>query len=172
MFHHAFSPSIPKNSKKPFSYWVIHGPTLTPIRVNVGLGGRVTLDIVPHPLAETAYINPDPGAAKPNPDLLFSELRRANPRLIRGSERFYTREDANVPEYLIVFDINGENPAIARTQDPQFVNYINEPEEMLSVEHAYSRTVNDNLPAMGWCYWWQDGQAAYERLAPAIIGED
>jgi hypothetical protein len=98
----------------------------------------------------------------------MESINSLNPRFTHHKTRTLSRDQVTVPEYLIVFDANGGHPAIARTQDPHFVIDINEKLQMLHTEHNFWRTTTD-LSAEGWCYWWQDAQAAYENLAPDII---
>lgn len=170
MIYHAFS-SIPKDSNKPFTYWAIHGPTLTPVRVNVGPGGRVTLNIIPFTDTAAPVFMKHP-ESRPYPaaiaESIMASLQQGNPRLTHKATRTFTRDQVQVPEYLIVSRIDGTHPAIARTQDPHFVIDINERDQMLHTEHNFWRTTTD-LSAQGWCYWWQDANTAYENLAPAFI---
>ena len=171
MIFHAFSPNLPRNPTARFTYWTLHGETLTPVRVSVGHGGRVTLNIFLHPTTEIPVFSSHPDgnlSQEAITEEVMTSICSANPRLSHRATRFFTREEVEIPEYLIVFDINGENPAVARTQDPHFIIAINEREEMLSSEHSYCRTTID-LSAEGWCYWWQDAQAAYETLVATIL---
>jgi hypothetical protein len=174
MILHAFSQSIPIDPQKRFTYWICHGESMTPVRVSVGYGGKITLDIVSHPAGEVPeYASHPDDQATPESITreVIAELTAANPKLHHKTTRILTRQDAKLPDYLIVFDVNGEHPAIWHTVEPQGILPIDEAKGRPATKRTYHRLIKD-LSGEGWAYWWQDAHDAYQKLAPAIVGEE
>ena len=170
MIYHAPASRIPANPSKSYSWWAVHAETLTPVRVTCGAGGRIALGIVTDPDARpTVFLShPDADAAPESirADVMLELHAGLNSGARLSHTRFIDRSAAELPEYLIVFDVLGGTPAIWRTLDPQLIIPVKT--DLLLDQPTYWRTRVD-LSAFGWEYWWTDCQQAYEALRPAAI---
>ncbi len=170
MFLHALT-TTPQ--QPPYSWWAIHVESLTPVKIHIGSGGRIALDIVSHPPSEIPAHSSHPDSvtdpAALTHDLLTELTATLTPHYRLHRSRVVTREDSAVPEFLLVFDHSGAHPAIARTQDPRCILPADPHDESsLSASFLAARTTTD-LSADGWAYFWEDCQRAYDQLAPALV---
>lgn len=170
MIYHAFNTYT--DGSAPDSWWAVHAETLTPVLIDASKAPLFALRAVLPPENETPVFSSHPDAAF---DLtaIYREVSASIRTHICRKPAFRnlrpaTRADAAVPEYLLVFDAQGENPAICRTSDPHLIIPASEHDEMILGQPLYWRTATD-LPVTGWEYWWTDCQLAWDKLAPDMI---
>jgi len=178
MFLHDLSTARLKGRSLTMSWWAVHVESLTPVRIHIrgDCAGFAWCPAQPGPLALVSH--PD---AETNLSALEAALAGELPsvRLVRSRTlpSRHPENDPALPEHLIVFDINGDHPALWRTADPRVIFPVEVslvvpecPYERLgAISLSHRSTVE--LPASGWLYWWDECQDAYEELAPAVIAE-
>lgn len=162
----------PVTGKARASWWAVHAETLTPIRVTIHGSDSVSLEIIGAPEGETPVFSSHPNVAI-DPAVIQQEVLlsirchlAAHARLKKVTLR--ERKEVTLPEYLLVFDHNGENPACFRTSDPHLIIPASQPEEEILGQPLYWRTSTD-LPATGWEYWWTDCQLAWDAMVPDLL---
>lgn len=156
MFLHAFPPTAP-DASPPTSWWAVHVPSLTPIRV---LAGPTTFMAECHPLSP-----PDPSYPPPAASDIARELATISPLPV--TVRYKDTPPQTLSEYHIAFTAKGESPAIWRTQDPHLI-IAAQSDHCLKDEFMASRSATD-ISGEGWAYWWEDAHLAYDELSPQFI---
>lgn len=163
---------FPADPAADFSWWLVHVETLTPVQVHSS-GRKITVQITrPAETATPFRSHPEiPFDAKAIGKDIFREFKAAlGPACTFKTYHVRPAADAQAPEYLLVFDINGENPAIFRTQDPAAIFPIDTAANTLGPALAWS-TATD-ISAEGWAYFWEDCMRAYEHLSEKFIAEN
>ena len=179
-------PPVIKSKAYPWEWWAVHVPTLTPIRISLR-GVRLHLqwayNAIPlhasHPEAHATLRLDEPRLANQLATELAANFDKPI-RLVKSSP--IPTDHPELPEHLLVFDLNGEIPAIWRSADPRtvlpvvvtpignFIDAIVGPTETVSTEHL-SSSEEIEITGMGFCYYWQECQAALEELRPEFLGE-
>lgn len=161
---------FPADPHADFSWWLIHVETLTPVHLHSS-GRRIQVQIVRPPAATPPAIRSHSAVAF-DPQAIATEISREIRTTFDLHRAFnsYALRDRNeieVPEYLLTFDIQGVHPAIVRTHDPSMILPVGEQAPTPSQFIAWS-TATD-LSAEGWAYWWEDCMRAYDRLSDELL---
>lgn len=171
MIYHALA-SDPATGKPATSWWAVHAETLTPVRIDATLNRALQIDVIAPPPGEPTEFASHPQLAFDPKAIAREVFKDVQRNLIPGAthlkRRLLKRSDITVPEYLLVFNGAGEQPAIFRTQEPHLVVPANPDNESILTQPAYWRTATD-IPVLGWEYWWTDCQNAFDELAPAFV---
>ena len=185
-------PPVIKSKAYPWEWWAVHVPTLTPIRISLR-GVRLHLqwayNAIPlhasHPEAHATLRLDEPRLANQLATELAANFDKPI-RLVKSSP--IPTDHPELPEHLLVFDLNGEIPAIWRSADPRTVLPVVEmppdddvspigeligaifgPTEVLGTSLSWSEEIVIRVP--GHLYYYQECEAALEELRIEFLGE-
>ena len=185
-------PPVIKSKAYPWEWWAVHVPTLTPIRISLR-GVRLHLqwayNAIPlhasHPEAHATLRLDEPRLANQLATELAANFDKPI-RLVKSSP--IPTDYPELPEHLLVFDLNGEIPAIWRSADPrsispvevipsddvspigELIDAIYGPTEILSAT-ALSSSAEIEITAEGYLYYYQECEAALEELTKEFLGD-
>jgi hypothetical protein len=157
------------NSAHPLKWWAVHAPTLTPLFVDATAGTHVGIHIHPQDFSPFRS-HPQDLPSKQIATDAFASVRC----LLAGNTPKFARPSlvktppADLPEYLPVFNHDGEEPAIWRTREPAIIIPAIPGKDYLLGAPSHWRTATD-LPVSGWEYWWEDAQRAWDTFHAAAV---
>ena len=168
MFYHTLSFPTETSTTPPRKWWCLHAETFTHIIISShndpARPGTFSFTVVSPPtdFKPIACSHPGPFSDEIITSHLLPELGTIIPAPRLGRIDHLPFAKAQVPEYLLVWDIHGRHPAIVRCADPMLIIPAN-PEKVISLAAAtpYYRTATD-IPSEGWAYWWEDAHRAYD----------
>ena len=180
-------PPVIKSKAYPWEWWAVHVPTLTPIRISLR-GVRLHLqwayNAIPlhasHPEAHATLRLDEPRLANQLATELAANFDKPI-RLVKSSP--IPTDHPELPEHLLVFDLNGEIPAIWRSADPRaihpvevtpispgdLIDAIFGPTEVLGTSLSCSEEID--ISRNGGLYYYQECEAALEELRIEFFGE-